>query len=74
MIKLSKKDTTPEQEQAEQEAFEKFSQVKSEHFAVGTWILYKNERYEIIGRLADILTVVGEDSIPMFLSPYALRR
>ena len=74
MGKISKSDQDPHQTDHDRTALEEFLSKKSQHFAVGSWVVYEGERWQVndyFGR-AVILTRKNETGVEIahVFNPY----
>lgn len=73
MRKYSKSDQDPNQVHEDAAALEAMSAKKSQHFAVGTWVVCQNRRAEVVSRPGNgFMLVKWEDQTTDILRPNAL--
>ena len=72
--KISKSDTTPEMEAKAKEYAEIMRQRKSQHFAIGTGIVYNRRRYTVNQIVNKTLIAIDDDGKAHRIeNPYFLR-
>lgn len=71
--KYSKSDQDPNQVHSDAAALAAMRTKKSQHFAVGTWVVIQNQRAEVVSRPGNgFMLVRYEDQTTEILRPHAL--